>query len=200
MDNSIQSDSYYADKKFINLSFPEQEIFSVEFDRCVFDECNFTDSQFINCKFSECKFINCNLSLIKVKGSSFLDVVFRESKMIGINWTEAAWPKIKLSSPIEFYQCKLDNSSFFALSIEEIILRECSAKEVDFREADCSAADFSLTDFVGSHFGKTNLSTANFSDAINYQIDLFLNQIKGATFTLPEATRLLDSLDIQLIE
>ena len=75
--------------------------------------------------------------------------------------------------------------------MREVVMVECDAEDADFREADCTGADFTYTDFTKSLFGKTNLSKANFTDATNYYIDVFLNDIKKAKFTYPEVMNLL---------
>lgn len=184
--------------KFQDIDLTNEEILSREFDNCFFINCNFSESKFSHCKFYECRFVNCNLSLAKVNGCSFFDTSFEDSKLIGLNWTEAAWPTIKLSNPLKFYKCVLNDTSFFGLCLREISMTECQAHDVDFRETDCTDADFTQTDFENSLFGKTNLTRADFTDAINYNIDIFLNEIKKAKFSLPEATSLLNCLDIQL--
>ncbi|MEO8401695.1 MAG: pentapeptide repeat-containing protein [Gammaproteobacteria bacterium] len=196
----FKNQDVYIDQNFSNIHLLENEIMAKEFDSCLFDACHFNDTKFINCKFYECKFVNCNLSMIGVKGCSFFDVVFEDTKAIGINWTEAAWPRIRLSSPFKFTKCILNHSSFFGLGLKEIVMHECIAKEVDFRDADCTEANFSYTDFANSLFGKTNLTKADFSEAISYDIDIFNNEIKKAKFCLPEATRLLNCLDIELVD
>lgn len=188
----------FLDVHFNKLNVAGQEFFDKEFDTCTFSGCNFSDVIFNKCKFYECKFEQCNLSMMNVKECSFFDVIFEECKIIGINWTKAAWPRIKLNSPFKFNKCILNNSSFFGLSLKEIVMCECKAKEVDFRESDCTEANFTYTDFAESLFGKTNLSAADFSEAINYNIDIFNNVIKKAKFTLPDAISLLKYLDIEI--
>lgn len=198
--NNNDEQRVYINQTFNHVDLSEQKVNSKEFDNCMFNACNFTETLFINCKFYECQFTNCNLSMIKINGTSFFDTIFQDSKMLGIDWNQAAWPRVKLSSPIKFYKCVLNHSSFFGLSLKEIVITECSAKEVDLREADCTEADFSHTDFAASQFGKTNLAKADFTEAINYNIDIFSNEIKKAKFSLPEATNLLRCLDIELID
>lgn len=189
----------YINQHFKAINLCQTEIALKEFDNCIFEGCNFSETVFIKCKFYECKFINCNLSMINISGCSFFDIVFEDSKMIGINWAQAAWPNIKLISPIQFYQCILDHSSFFGLYLREIAIVECIAKEIDLRESDCTEADFTHTDFSKSLFGKTNLTKANFANAQNYSIDIFNNKVTKAKFSLPEATSLLNCLDIELL-
>lgn len=190
----------YIDQIFKDINLSAKEIESKEFDNCQFEHCNFSETSLLNCKFYECKFTDCNLSMMQVKGCSFFDIIFENSKTIGINWTQASWPRIKLSSPFRFYKCAINHSSFFGLGLKEIVMVECNAKEVDFREADCTEANFTYTDFANSLFNKTNLTKANFTEALNYNIDIFYNDIKKAKFSMPEATNLLNCLDIELID
>lgn len=137
---------------------------------------------------------------MSVSKCSFFDTLFEACKAIGIHWTNAAWPNIKLVCPLQFNQCILNDSSFLGLSLREMKMVECKAHDVDFRDADFTQADFSHTDFTHSLFSKTILTEANFAEAINYDINIFQNEVKRAKFTLPEAMNLLQHLDIELLE
>lgn len=75
------------------------------------------------------------------------------------------------------------------------MLEDCKAQHVDFREGDFSHADFNR-----SFFTNCNLSSVNFSEAIGYDIDIQSNIIKSAKFSRFEAMRLLDNLEIELID
>ena len=90
--------------------------------------------------------------------------------------------------------------SFFRLGLEQIVLKECKAHGVDFREGNFRGSNFTSTDFSGSMFNKTNLIGANFTNAINYNINIYLNDIKKAKFSRYEAVRLLDSIGIELVD
>lgn len=193
-----ENQTQYLNQNIQDLDFSKEKLESKEFDNCIFIECNFSETTFFKCKFYECLFKSCNLSLVDFSQSSFFDTVFENSKAIGINWTKANWPKVKLSSPLQFYQCTLNYSSFFGLYIREIRIEECIAEEVDFREADCASANFKQTDFLNAQFMKTNLEKADFTDAIQYHIDVFSNSIKGAKFSVPEAMNLLNCLEIEI--
>jgi len=196
----MKNHHHYLSQLFKDIDWSEKAIEATEFDNCTFIGCNFSNTQFLKCKFHECHFINCNLSLIKVAKCSFFDTLFEECKAIGINWTNAAWPNIKLNCPLRFTKCILNDSSFLGLSLQEMSMVECKAHDVDFRDADFTQADFSHTDFTHSLFSKTILKEANFSEAINYDINIFQNDVKRAKFTLPEAMSLLQHLDIELLD
>jgi uncharacterized protein YjbI with pentapeptide repeats len=195
----IEKDEYYSEA-FSCLNFSGKIVDSTTFDNCTFRECDFTEAVFNKSKFIECTFVRCNLSVVKVGLSRFLDVVFDECKVIGVDWTGALWPSIKLCSPIKFYKCIINDSIFFGLNLGELVIEECKAHDVDFREGDFSESNFSHTDFHGSMFSETNLSGVSFIEAENYNIDINFNDVKRAKFSRYEAIRLLDSLDIELVD
>ncbi len=200
MNKIVEKTKEYQTKTFEDLDLSTKVISNTVFDSCIFKKCDFSEAVLDKNKFIDCHFIKCNLSIIKIECSYFLDVVFDECKLIGSDWTEASWPTIPLCAPIKFQKCIISDASFFGLDLEEIVITECKAHDVDFREGDFSHADFSHSDFAGSLFNKTNLTGVNFSDATNYNIDINFNEIKGAKFCRHEAVRLLESLDIELID
>jgi uncharacterized protein YjbI with pentapeptide repeats len=94
----------------------------------------------------------------------------------------------------------INSSSFYGLNLQKIAIEQCRAHDVDFREANLSGVNFSHTDLMNSLFNNTNLTDANFSEADNYDINIRNNIINKATFSRHEAVRLLNSLDINLID
>jgi fluoroquinolone resistance protein len=103
-----------------------------------------------------------------------------------------------LFSPVKFFKCIINDSSFFGLSLDEIVIEACKAYDVDFREGSFSKANFTFTDFTNSLFNGTNLSGADFTEAVNYRIDINYNVINRAKFSRYEAISLLESLQIEL--
>jgi len=196
----IGNNQEHYSKTFRQVSMIEQVIEGVEFEDCSFNECDFTEAVFKKCRFIECSFTECNLSVIKISQSQFTDVTFEQCKLIGVDWTHAVWSQLHLAASLEFKNCVLNDSSFFDLSLDELKLVECKAHDVDFRNGSFRNAKFSYSDFTGSLFGKTDLSGADFTEAVNYDIDVFDNKISRAKFTKYEAVRLLNSLDIELLD
>jgi len=78
-------------------------------------------------------------------------------------------------------------------------LESCKAHEVDFRETDLSHANLAYTDFHKSLFIHTKLNSADFTEAVNYNIDIELNEIKKSKFSFPEVVSLLNSLEIDIV-
>jgi len=200
MQPSLNNTKEYLSQIFSNHSGINQEICNIEFEGCQFQDCNFTETTFRKCRFIECTFTRCNLSVMKVPQSQFTDVVFNECKLVGVDWTRASWPRLVFSVSLKFNKCIINDSSFFGLNLDEIVIEECKAHDVDFRDGSFCRADFTYTDFTNSLFGKTNLSGADFSEATNYDIDIFNNKISKARFSRYEAVRLLNSVDIELVD
>ncbi len=190
----------YFSENFSDLKLPGQKIYSVAFEDCSFKNCDFSEVIFTNCEFIECHFLNCNLSAAKMDHCRFNDVVFEDSKIAGIDWTQATWPSIALFSPIKFFKCIISDSTFFGLSLDEIVIEDCKAHDVDFREGSFCDADFRFTDFTNSLFKETNLTGTDFTEAVNYRIDINYNKINRAKFSRYEAVCLLESLEIELID
>lgn len=197
---NLDDKNKYWSVNFKNKDFSGLEISAKEFDGCTFEHCDFSESTFKRCNFVDCEFINCNLSIVNIDYCKFSDVVFRDSKLIGINWTQVAWPSVIFNAPFAFYKCILNDSSFYGLALQGLIIEECKAHHVDFRQADLSNANLSYSDFTGCVFNKTDLTAADFSEATHYAIDIFNNKLKNAKFSRFEAVRLLDSLDIELVD
>jgi len=181
----------YFQEKFSKISLLNKSVGSKEFEECEFAGC-----RFINCKFNKCRFLNCKfsgsiLSAISPVDSSFIEIKFTKSKVIGFDWTKAA--KVR---DLSFNDCQINDSNFRLLKLSGIVITNCEAKDVDFTEADLSEGDFRNTSFKESRFFKTNLTKADFRGAKDYLIDARHNTLKETHFSFPEALSLLNSLDI----
>jgi hypothetical protein len=47
------------------------------------------------------------LSMMQVPDSTFTATHFENSKIMGVNWTVARWPTIRLIDPISFSKCTI---------------------------------------------------------------------------------------------
>jgi fluoroquinolone resistance protein len=187
-------------RSFSDLDLHGQEIGFKEFYGCVFCKCSFLETSFRSCRFVDCEFRECNLSLCRVKDCSFSNTRFQDSQVIGVDWTEASWPKRGFLRTVDFRRCALNHSTFIGLSLRGIELTGCVARDVDFTEADLSRADLTHTDLSQSRFLHTDLTEADLTGATNYAIAPNRNVLKKTKFSLPEAVSLLYGLDIILTD
>lgn len=192
-------DEYY-DETFTDLVFAKEELSFVRFYDCTFRNCDFGDTVFRGCKFSGCAFESCNLNFVKLTDSECHDAKFVKSKVVGVNWTEADWPRTAGRQLLSFDQCTVSHSTFIGLKLPKCTMTDCMAKNVDFRDADLTEMSFGGTDLSESLFGDTILTGADFRRATGYAINPMLNRIQKAKFMLPEATSLLYNMDIQIVD
>lgn len=200
MNPFLSADHEYFSEKISNLTLPDEELLNKEFEECEFVDCDFNQTIFRKCRFLDCSFTRCNLSVVKVPQSQFREVSFTECKVIGVDWTRASWSSIMFSASLKFHKSIINDSSFFGINLREIAIEECIAHDVDFRGGNFSGSNFRLTDFKDCLFSNTDLTGIDFTEATNYDIDVYSNKINNAKFDRYEAVRLLYSLGIELVD
>ena len=189
----LLSDFSYSDETFRQLEMArETAVSDTDFTDCILDHCQFPEGIFQTCRFVGCTFKHCEFNLARFPKTSFSRCTFDHCSLIGINWTEATWPRTTLQQPLRFTHCK-----FVDVERQDPIGR---LHDVDFREADLTRATFKQCDLEKSRFQQTNLSHADLRTAKNYSINPSKNTLTKAKFALPEALSLLYSLNITLEE
>jgi fluoroquinolone resistance protein len=196
----IKSAALYVNRKFEKETLTGERIAAAEFTETTFIRCNFSETIFQACRFTDCVFDGCDLTLVQFPGCTFAGIAFKDTRVMGVDWTRADWPRLGGGKRITFAGCVMSHSTFIGLSLRELHLVECTATDVDFREADLSRASFVDTDLAESIFQGTDLTQADFSRARNYRIDPAQNKISRAKFSLPEALALLYSMDIEMVD
>ena len=198
--DSFGANAENADQTFKRINYQNRIVDHRSFDHCIFSHCSFQETIFQNCKFRDCTFLDCDLRLMHVTGSSFRDTVFKNSAVTGVNWVEGSWSKSGLLESIGFIDSEISHSTFLGLELRKMVIRKCVAKNADFAEANLTEADCTYTDFTESRFLRTNLTGTDFTHARNYAIDVSLNTVKQAKFSLPEAVNLLRCMNIILVD
>ena len=189
---SLKSSSSYENKTFAGDQLSViPKISEAEFSECVFKNCKFFEASFFDCTFENCKFENCDLASITIKYTSFQDVIFIDSKLTGIQWSDASIPL-----DVNFRRCLLNYSGFIGVDLRNSEILDCQLKEVDFTEANLTKANCSYSDFSGARFINTNLTHTDFTEATNYAIHPDGNKLHKTKFSLPEVISLLDVYDI----
>lgn len=197
---TINNSEQYFEIAFEKLLVPNGHYKDCEFEECQFSDCDFSGTTFEKCKFLNCLFERCNLSLVGFLHSRLFDVKYQDSKLVGIDWTRADWAAYHLDFELSFQRCILNDSSFFGLTLNNLVLDECKLHDVDFREGDFRDSSMTYSDFAHSIFMRTNLQRVDFSESTGFAINVLENQVKEAKFSRYEALSLLESLGIELVD
>jgi uncharacterized protein YjbI with pentapeptide repeats len=180
---------------FENESFSDKKISNKEFEDCVFKNCDFSYSDFSFNTFMDCEFIGCNLSNIKLWNSSLKTVIFKNCKLIGIEYNKCE----DFLFSISFQDCILDFATFNNKKMPKTTFANCSLKEASFVETNLTQSVFENCDLDNSMFNKTILTAVDFSTAYNYKIDPEFNPMKKAKFTNNGIVGLLNKYDIKIV-
>jgi fluoroquinolone resistance protein len=159
---------------------------------CAFENCDFTEADFSSSRFEKCVFRSCNLSLIKTNDTSFQSTEFTDCKILGVNFT--------LCNPFALGICFsgsiINSCNFSGMKLRKSKFTECEIVDTDLINADLTEADFTSAKFRGAVFHNTNLSKAKFINAQGYEIHPMNNNIKKASFSLPDALTLIEQMDV----
>jgi len=196
----LKNNAHYFDVSFAKLSSPDEHYSGIEFEDCQFSDCDFSASKFQKCKFTNCIFEHCNLSLVDFSNSKLFGLKFQDSKLVGVDWTKAIWAVYHSDFELGFKRCILNDSSFFGLTLNELVFEECKLHDVDFRGGGFLGSTMTYSDFRNSLFMRTNLQGVDFSESTAYTIDVLENNVKKAKFSRYEALNLLESLGIELVD
>ena len=185
---------FTEEARFDNQNFNKNPLNTGDYENCTFINCNFSDNDLSDINFSDCEFIGCNLSLVKLVQTSFKDVKFKNSKLLGLHFSDCN----DLLFTVDFENCVLNLSSFYKLKLRKTRFKNSIINEVDFTETDLSNSVFDNCDLAKTTFKNTNLEMTDFRTSFNYSIDPVVNRIKSAKFSLSGIIGLLDKYDIDI--
>ncbi|WP_195209351.1 MULTISPECIES: pentapeptide repeat-containing protein [Bacteroides] len=163
---------------------------------CTFDKCNFSGQSIGKVIFERCTFKECNLSLVKASNTSWLDVLFTDCKMTGINFTLSN----RFGLSVEFRNCLLSYALFTEMKLKGTRFTRCDLQNADFMETQLPEAKFTECDLCYASFHHTNLEKADFSTARNYTLNPAANRLKKARFSRYGLEGLLTGLGIEVVD
>lgn len=182
-------------KTFEKIVYAEKVVKGREFQSCIFNICDFSNSDFSYNKFLDCTFNECNLSIMKFRGSMLSNAIFKNCKILGVNFSECD----DFLFTVRFESCILNYASFMGKKMAKTKFIQTDLKDVSFAEANLTGSVFDQTDLTGAIFNNTNLTAANLVTAFNYAIDPQLNIIKKASFSLQDLPGLLTRYNIKIV-
>ncbi|WP_045460715.1 pentapeptide repeat-containing protein [Sporocytophaga myxococcoides] len=185
----------HQNKTFEKIIFTEKELRNREFEECTFISCDFLNSNLSGNTFTDCTFISTNLTMVKLQGTSLKNVHFKESKVMGVDFSKC---KDFLFS-VSFDNCMADYASFAAKKMVKTKFINCSLKGTQLAGTDLTSARFDHCNLDSAVFNKTILNGADFTTAYNFTIDPEMNSLKKAKFSMGGLSGLLNKYDL-LIE
>ncbi len=183
---------HHQDQKFERIDVTKTPLEKGEFENCTFTNCDFSSGNLSDFKFIDCEFQDCNLSLALLHGTAFRNVVFKECKMLGLQFENCNDFGLSFS----FENCQLNHSTFFQMNIKKTIFKNCILQEVDFSESNLTSVLFGDCDLSRSIFKNCILDKADFRTAFNYSLDPQENSLRKTRFSSNGLQGLLDQYDL----
>ena len=186
---------FFDNQLFESNNYSEQIVRGIEFQECTFKKCSFLNSNFAGNKFLDCKFDECDLSMMKLNSTFLQNSVFKDCKMLGVNFSECQ----DFLFSVSFKSCLLDYTSFAGKKMIKTNFTKCSLKQADFTQANLSGSVFEEVDLTDAVFLRTNLTEGKLETAYNYSIDPEINVLKKARFSVNGVAGLLSKYVIKII-
>lgn len=181
------------DETFEGMDVKGERLSGKTFDGCAFRDCNLSGADLQSTRFLGCHFERCDLSNVRVRGATLREIVAKDCKMLGIDFTAAA----QFVSP-KFENCVLSYASFVQMDVKKAKFDGCIFREADFSNANMQEVSCVGADFAGAVFKRTILAKADFRRAIGYALDASECNVRGMKASLPEALTLLNVLGVKL--
>lgn len=184
------SDSYIADQTLKGVKSIEKG----DYENCRFINCILPKYDLTGIRFVDCEFENCDLSSCTLYDTSFNDVIFRDSKLLGLRFEACN----AFLFSINFSGSNLNFSSFFQMNPKSLSFRDCDLREVDFTGANLTETLFEECDLDSAIFQNTILKKADFRSSFNFRIDPEVNRIDQAKFSLQSLPGLLGKYNLRI--
>jgi fluoroquinolone resistance protein len=186
--------AYHESEAIHGLDLSNHGIPGREFYRCAFEACNLTEADLSSCVFEDCVFRECNLSNPLIKGVKLISAEFLGCKLAGINFYYCD----QLLFDSCFSGTHLQNCNFSELKMKGARFIGCRIDECDFENAFLVEARFDDSVFSRTMFHNCNLEKASFLEAKGYQIDPRSNNVKKATFSVPDVLSLIECFGVSI--
>ena len=188
----------YEERTFEALRLTGAEFAGLEISDCEFKNCAFEELALTDCVFRSCRFIGCRIAAPRTERTELKHCEFERCQLAGVHWKDVtayggvAAPFDSLRACClkycSFAEMRLNRSDFCGNELIECMFEGCKLGEAKF-----GGCDLTRTAFAGC-----DLRKADFRGARGYQVQLRSNLLKAARFSLPEALRLLEELEIRI--
>ena len=186
--------AYHTDETFIKHNAIENPLPKGDYEGCTFNECDFSNANLSDFRFIECEFIACNMSNAQLNKTALQEATFTNCKLWGLRFDTCS----TFGFSAVFTKCQLNHASFYGMDLSRSTFTHCNLLEVDFTESNLSGCKLEQCDLQRAIFDTTNLEKTDFRTATNYSINPERNKIKGALFSMPDVTGLLDVYAIHI--
>jgi len=186
------SESFFDSEVFEGKNYSNHPLPTGIYEDCRFINCRFSESTLAGISFVSCTFEGCDLSSAKLNGTVLQEIRFINCKLVGLHFEDCK----NLLFAVSFLSCNMDLVSFYGMLLKNCSFASCRMHEADFSNADLSGLVLDRCDLEDAIFDETRLEGSDFRTADAYTIDPARNRVRGAKFSFPGVTGLLQHFGI----
>ncbi len=189
----FQARSLFQDELLQGSEQQRADLSGKEFLGCTFRNMKLQESVWRGARLEDCVFEDCDLTRMDPARMALLGVLFRRSKLMGIDWT-ALTP----NPSVTFEECDLRYASFVGLNLRRCAIRGCRAIEANFLDCDLSDSDFTGTSLVGANLEGSEVTRANLAGAEGAFVSPSKNRVKDVYISVASAVELARSFGMRV--
>lgn len=177
----------YQDQVFEGIKLERESLCGRKYYDCTFKRCSFVNVDFSQCSFESCQFISSSVVASKMDNARFLDVSFKDCKMVGIIFSVLS--DFAVSFSLE--QTVLLSCTFSDMRIAKTRFESCQINDCLFANCDLRQSNFSASSFQSGQITNCDLRECNFLGAEGFMINPGENKMRNALFGVDNAIELL---------
>ena len=164
-----------------DCSIINEDIHRIRFEQVIFKNVIFQDVSFKNIELTDVIFDHCDLSNTDFRNGSIHRVEFIDSKILGLNLSDASLGNVFLQS------CNANLISFGYSKLKQVLFDSCSLRNADYYEANFTKVAFKECDINEASFERTPLKGIDLRSCTFDRLNVSINDLAGCEVTSNQA-------------
>ncbi len=169
------------------------ELGGKELYRCTFRQVRLQETRWRRTRLEDCVLEDSDLTRIDPAGLALSGVVFRRSKLLGVDFTD-----LGANPDLRFEECNLEYAVFRRTNLRKTKLLGSNLRGATFVDCDLVEADLSGSDLSGASFEQCRLRKADLGSAHGAYVDPARNEIKDLRISVESAVLLAQALGLRV--
>lgn len=189
-----RDEAYYHRCVIQDCFIVAEDVEGIVFEEVIFKNVVFEDVAFHKIELMDVIFDHCDLSNADFSLGSIHRAVFKDSKMLGINLTEASLGNVL------FEGCHANLSSFGFAKLKQVKFAACTLNNADFYDCEFQKVGFEQCELSEASFVNTTLKGIDLSTCTFSQLQVSLDNLTGCVITADQAVGFAQLLGLEIKE
>lgn len=189
----LRSETDLENETFVGLDAQGLDLGGKELYRCTFRQVRLQETRWRRARLEDCVLEDSDLTRIDPAGLALSGVVFRRSKLLGVDFTD-----LGANPDLRFEECNLEYAVFRRTNLRKTKLLGSNLRGATFVDCDLVEADLSGSDLSGASFEQCRMRKADLGGAHGAYVDPTRNEIKDLRISVESAVLLAQALGLRV--